>query len=103
MYFVNSKSVCFLGNAFPGAVEGSIVDSDRGSFGNVALYQHMFVEGSGAFIGTVGFRMTVNKDHIVGVVVLHPEVTASGGVFFYRTEVRVVTHGTGTGVAAGIT
>ena len=52
----------------------------------------MFVEGSGALLRFVAFNVTVNKYHIVGIVMLHPEVTASGRVGFDRTEVGVVAH-----------
>ena len=52
----------------------------------------MFIEGAGTFLRLVGFDVTVNKNHVVGVIVLHPKMTASGGVRFYRAEMGMVAH-----------
>ena len=93
IFYHPTKSLTLNRDAFARTGGDTVVDRLGSTGSDSFLDQHIFVEGLGALHRLIGFDMTVDKDHIIGTIVLHPEVSAAGGILFGRTEMRMVSHG----------
>ena len=86
------KSIRFLGNTLTGSPGSTVIDRFGSASGDSVLQQHVLIESPGTLLRRIGFNMTVDENHIISVVMLHPEMPATGLISFDRTESRMIAH-----------